>query len=127
MEATTTLRTEHNALLYVLDQLEHAAAAAAAGRAVPRDVFSDIEEVFCVFVDRCHHAKEETVLFPLLAATGLPQTLEAELPAISVKLPAPVKAGVPPIGQSTNAMPIANATAPTPNGMKMAKNGRINP
>jgi hemerythrin-like domain-containing protein/GNAT superfamily N-acetyltransferase len=78
MEATTTLRTEHNAVLYVLDQLDQAAAAAAAGQAVPREVFSDIEEVFRVFVDRCHHAKEETVLFPLLASTGLPQTLEAE-------------------------------------------------
>jgi hemerythrin-like domain-containing protein len=78
METTTTLRTEHKAVLYVLDQLEQAAAAAAAGRPVPAEVFGDIEEVFRVFVDRCHHAKEETVLFPLLAATNLPQTLEAE-------------------------------------------------
>jgi hemerythrin-like domain-containing protein len=78
MEATLTLQTEHNAVLYVLDQLGQAAGAAAAGRPVPKDVFSDIEEVFRVFVDRCHHAKEETVLFPLLGATGLPQTLEAE-------------------------------------------------
>ncbi|MHB8621119.1 MAG: hemerythrin domain-containing protein [Chloroflexota bacterium] len=78
MEATTTLQTEHGAVLYVLDQLEQAAAAAAAGQAVPRDVFTDIEEVFRVFVDRCHHAKEETVLFPLLAAGDLSRTLEAE-------------------------------------------------
>jgi hemerythrin-like domain-containing protein len=78
MKTTMTLQTEHNAVLYVLDQLGQAAAAAAAGRPVPKDVFSDIEEVFRVFVDRCHHAKEETVLFPLLNATSLPQALEAE-------------------------------------------------
>ncbi|MGH2364013.1 MAG: hemerythrin domain-containing protein [Chloroflexota bacterium] len=35
-------------------------------------------EFFRVFVDRCHHTKEETVLVPRLSATGLSARLEAE-------------------------------------------------
>lgn len=78
METIDTLQAEHNAVLYVLDQLGLAAEAAASGQPVPKDVFTDIEEFFRVFVDRCHHGKEETVLFPKLIETGLPQALEAE-------------------------------------------------
>lgn len=78
METINTLQTEHNAVLYVLDRLEEATEAAASGQLVPNDVFTDIEEFFRVFVDRCHHGKEETVLFPKLIGTGLPQALEAE-------------------------------------------------
>jgi hemerythrin-like domain-containing protein/GNAT superfamily N-acetyltransferase len=80
MEATTTLETEHNAVLYVLDELDRATAGAASGKSVPTDVFSDIEEVFRVFVTQCHHAKEETEVFPKLLAIGdpLPRQLEQE-------------------------------------------------
>jgi len=78
METTKTLQTEHNAVLYVLDQLEHAAGAAADGQPVPADVFGDIDEFFRIFVDRCHHGKEETVLFPRLSTTSLPVQLAAE-------------------------------------------------
>jgi hemerythrin-like domain-containing protein len=78
METTDALQTEHNAVLYVLDQLEQATGAAAAGQAVPADVFTDVGEFFRVFVDKCHHGKEETVLFPRLKDAGMRRTLEAE-------------------------------------------------
>ncbi|HLG72242.1 MAG TPA: hemerythrin domain-containing protein [Chloroflexota bacterium] len=78
METSKTLQSEHNAVLYVLDELKLAAGAAADGQAVPAAVFTDIEEFFRVFVDRCHHGKEESVLFPRLAGTGLPNQLEGE-------------------------------------------------
>ncbi len=78
METTKTLQAEHNAVLHVLDQLEHAAEAAAGGQPVPANVFADIEEFFRVFVDRCHHGKEELVLFPKLMQTGLPAALEMQ-------------------------------------------------
>lgn len=81
MESVETLRAEHEGVLTVLDNLERATAAAARGAAVPRDVFSDIQEFFAVFVDRCHHGKEEAELFPLLVggpATPLVRRLEEE-------------------------------------------------
>ena len=80
MEATTTLETEHNAVLYVLDELDRATAAAALGKSVPKDIFSDVEEFFRVFVTQCHHGKEEAEVFPKLLAAGnpLPRQLEQE-------------------------------------------------
>lgn len=66
MHATDTLRAEHDAILVVLDQLQRAADAAAHGVPVPADVFTDIQEFFAVFVDRCHHGKEEAAVFSQL-------------------------------------------------------------
>jgi hemerythrin-like domain-containing protein len=71
MQTTDILKAEHAGVLMVLDQLERAVAAAERGGEMPRDVFCDIQEFFSVFVDRCHHTKEETALFPPLAAHGL--------------------------------------------------------
>jgi hemerythrin-like domain-containing protein len=75
-----TLQAEHNGVLTVLDQLERAVAAAEQGMPLPPDVFSDIREFFVVFVDQCHHTKEETVLFPALGerGAGLASRLEDE-------------------------------------------------
>ncbi|MBI3978699.1 MAG: hemerythrin domain-containing protein [Chloroflexi bacterium] len=80
MEAIRTLQDEHNGVLYVLDQLDRAAGAAERGKPVPADVFADIQEFFTVFVDRCHHGKEETAVFPRLSApaAALVRQLEAE-------------------------------------------------
>jgi hemerythrin-like domain-containing protein len=81
MDSVATLRDEHEGVLTVLDQLGRATAAAARGAAVPKDVFSDIQEFFAVFVDKCHHGKEEAQLFPLLVggpATPLVRRLEDE-------------------------------------------------
>jgi hemerythrin-like domain-containing protein len=72
MRTTDTLRDEHEGVLTVLTQLDRAAAAAAAGHPMPANVFTDIQEFFTVFVDRCHHGKEETVLFPALGGAGTP-------------------------------------------------------
>lgn len=81
METTGTLEAEHAGVLVVLDQLERAVSAAERGAPVPLGVFTDIGEFFSVFVDRCHHGKEETVLFPRLSASGaaaIARRLEAE-------------------------------------------------
>lgn len=79
MNAVTVLREEHDGVQVVLDQLERAAEAAAAGRLVPRDIFVDIQEFFVVFVDRCHHAKEESAVFPRLFQHGGNADLVKEL------------------------------------------------
>jgi hemerythrin-like domain-containing protein len=70
MQTTATLQAEHLGVLMVLDQLERAVAAAERGAKVPADILRDIREFFVVFVDRCHHTKEEAVLFPRLQARG---------------------------------------------------------
>jgi hemerythrin-like domain-containing protein len=74
------LRAEHDAIRAVLAQLEAAVAAAERGVAVPRDLFTDVQEFFTIFVDRCHHGKEEAEVFPRLAtqAGALVQRLEAD-------------------------------------------------
>jgi hemerythrin-like domain-containing protein len=80
MQTIDTLTDEHNGVLTVLQELTRAGTAAAAGTPVPRDIFVDIDEFFRVFVDRCHHHKEEAVLFPALGerAATLRQRLEQE-------------------------------------------------
>jgi hemerythrin-like domain-containing protein len=69
METIETLRNEHNGVLLVLDHLERAVRAAEGGVAVPKDIFADIQEFFAIFVDRCHHGKEDASIFPRLADT----------------------------------------------------------
>src|SRR5579884_1006845 len=80
LETVRVLRAEHDAIRAVLAHLEAAVAAAERGVAVPRDLFTDIQEFFTVFVDRCHHGKEESVIFPRLAtqAGALVQRLETD-------------------------------------------------
>jgi hemerythrin-like domain-containing protein len=77
MQSVDILKEEHTAVLAVLDQLERAAEAVARGVCIPAEIFTDIGEFVSIFVDRCHHAKEETVLFPVLGIAGAP--LEARL------------------------------------------------
>jgi hemerythrin-like domain-containing protein len=81
MKTIDTLRDEHNGVLFVLDQLDRAVSAAERGTPVPKDVFADIQEFFAVFVDKCHHGKEEAELFPRLTSVrgrALVERLEAE-------------------------------------------------
>jgi len=68
MQTIETLKAEHDAVLGVLTHLEHAADAATHGAPIPQDLFADIRELFAIFVDRCHHGKEEAELFPRLTS-----------------------------------------------------------
>ncbi|MCL5946571.1 MAG: hemerythrin domain-containing protein [Chloroflexi bacterium] len=67
MQAVDILRAEHDGTLHVLTFLEQAAAAAAAGQPIPQNIFTDIQEFITIFVDRCHHGKEENIVFSRLA------------------------------------------------------------
>lgn len=81
MEAVAVLKAEHDGVLAVLGQLERAVTAAEQGVPIPADIFGDVQEFFAVFVDRCHHGKEEAAVFPLLekgAGAGLVDHLEAD-------------------------------------------------
>ncbi len=70
METAYTLMNEHMGILAVLDEAQRAASAAAKSAPVPVDIFTDIREFFAIFVDRCHHGKEEDELFPRLVQMG---------------------------------------------------------
>lgn len=74
MRTIDVLRAEHDGILAVLTQLERAVGAAERGASVPVDVFADIQEFFAIFVDRCHHGKEEAEVF-----SRLKRDLDAEV------------------------------------------------
>lgn len=70
-----TLREEHRVIEHLLDAVEGMAARLERGERVPR---ADVEAALAViegFADRCHHAKEEKVLFGALRDLGTPRAL----------------------------------------------------
>lgn len=70
--AIRTLKTEHQAVCQVLNVLDKAVLKLEEGGEVPLNIFEDVLEFLTVFVDRCHHTKEEEVLFPLMEQSGIP-------------------------------------------------------
>jgi hemerythrin-like domain-containing protein len=73
MQATTTLRLEHEAILMMLDGLDSASRQLLSGIVVSPATLSGLLEFFQLFADRCHHGKEEEILFPFLERKGLPR------------------------------------------------------
>jgi len=73
MNATTVLRNEHEFILKVLDASDEIARRLQSGIAVPPQMLDEILEFLRLFADRCHHGKEEDLLFPLLEAKGVPR------------------------------------------------------
>ena len=69
--ATAILRKEHDAILQMLDVSETLAQRLSAGMAVEPERLTEMLEFFQIFADRCHHGKEEDLLFPLLERKGL--------------------------------------------------------
>jgi len=72
-EATAILRKEHDAILKMLDASEEAARRINSGGTVEAETLEGLIEFFRLFADRCHHGKEEDLLFPLLESRGLPR------------------------------------------------------
>lgn len=70
--ATATLRHEHEAILRMLDATQEVASRFQNGKEVAPETISGLLEFFKLFADRCHHGKEEDLLFPLLQQKGLP-------------------------------------------------------
>ena len=71
--ATEILRKEHQGILKMLDVTEEVARRLAAGEPVAPEKLANLLEFFRLFADRCHHGKEEDLLFPLLQEKGLPR------------------------------------------------------
>jgi hemerythrin-like domain-containing protein len=73
MTPTEILSDEHRLIVAVLDSLEEAAEHLDSGDAVSPEYFLDAAEFVAGFADRCHHAKEEDILFVAMTAIGMPR------------------------------------------------------
>ena len=71
MGAIDELNAEHQAIEQMLRVLRVLGHRLRLGAAVPPAHVDSMMEFLDVFVDRCHHAKEEEHLFPALAAVGV--------------------------------------------------------
>ncbi len=71
--ATEILRQEHDAILRMLDATEEVARRLGNRESVEPQVLEHLLEFFRLFADRCHHGKEEDLLFPLLEKKGMPR------------------------------------------------------
>ncbi len=71
--ATLMLRVEHEAILKMLTAVEETSRQIEAGRRVAPETLSGLLEFFRLFADRCHHGKEEDLLFPMLEQKGMPR------------------------------------------------------
>jgi hemerythrin-like domain-containing protein len=69
--ATQILRQEHEGILRMLEVAERVASQLERGERVPRETLANLLEFFQTFADKCHHAKEEGLLFPALEAKGI--------------------------------------------------------
>jgi hemerythrin-like domain-containing protein len=73
MKATEELRNEHQGIELMLRVLEAVSDEMDRGAQVSSDHLDGIMEFLSVFVDKCHHGKEEEFLFPSLEAAGVPR------------------------------------------------------
>lgn len=83
MQATDLLKEEHHGVKISLRILEQLCAKLVETPGAQGAIYAaDLErliEFFKVFVDKCHHAKEEDVLFPALVGTPIASDLVREL------------------------------------------------
>ena len=73
MRATDQLKAEHEGIRMMLRILDRICLKLESGQDVDLNHLEQILEFFRVFVDRCHHGKEEELLFPELEAAGVPK------------------------------------------------------
>ncbi len=66
------MKQDHRVIEKVLGAIEDAAERVRRGEEVPVQLLGEALEFSQVFVDRCHHGKEEVCLFPCLERKGVP-------------------------------------------------------
>ncbi|HQJ72149.1 MAG TPA: hemerythrin domain-containing protein [Spirochaetota bacterium] len=71
MKATDILKQEHELILVMLQILDAACAKMEEGETVNREHLAAMVDFIRNFADRCHHAKEEKLLFPALRESGI--------------------------------------------------------
>jgi hemerythrin-like domain-containing protein len=69
---TQMLENEHLVIAKVVSAASVLADRLEAGQAVSEDTLQGVIEFMRTFADKCHHGKEEAILFPLLGEKGVP-------------------------------------------------------
>jgi len=73
MKATQQLRDEHEGVKIMLSVLGQVCQQLEATGNMNPEHLEGILEFLKIFVDKCHHGKEEELLFPALVAVGVPE------------------------------------------------------
>jgi len=73
MKATQQLKEEHEGVKIMLNILEQVCQQLNEVGSLDEGHFEDILKFLKGFVDKCHHGKEEELLFPALVAVGVPE------------------------------------------------------
>jgi hemerythrin-like domain-containing protein len=73
MFPTEQLKDEHTGIKLMLDILAKVCDRLESGERVDQRHLDQILEFLKVFVDMCHHAKEEDILFPAMERAGIPR------------------------------------------------------
>lgn len=76
MNPSEDLLVEHEGVLRVLDILETICNRFSTPHSLPLAHIESILDFLKVFVDKCHHGKEEDFLFPALSAAGTPNQMD---------------------------------------------------
>ncbi|MBI4495681.1 MAG: hemerythrin domain-containing protein [Deltaproteobacteria bacterium] len=71
MTPTEQLKEEHQGIKLMLQILQEVSSRLESGRTVDPEHLERIHEFLRIFADKCHHAKEEDLLFPELERSGL--------------------------------------------------------
>lgn len=74
MKPTQELSHEHEAILLMINILQKMSEKLAAGEAVDVTHLEKAVDFIKVFADKCHHGKEEDLLFPAMEKAGIPKT-----------------------------------------------------
>jgi hemerythrin-like domain-containing protein len=74
MKPTQELSNEHQAILLMIRILEKMSDRLEEGRQVDAGHLEKAVDFIKVFADKCHHGKEEDLLFPAMEKAGIPRT-----------------------------------------------------
>ncbi len=72
MKATQQLKDEHEGIKLMLSIMEKIAADLGNGKELNISHYKKIVDFLKVFADKCHHGKEEEILFPAMVDHGIP-------------------------------------------------------
>lgn len=70
--ATQTLEEEHHLIQQVVGTMAALADRVYEGQLAEKEMLANLVDFMRVFVEKCHHEKEENHLFPLLVSKGVP-------------------------------------------------------